>query len=153
MQHVNFKYVDDETIVIIFAELSRFDKSASECATSQDIMMYILKNIGEMHNQPEWLRCDSYTRIFEVCEIAGFTEDKLITYEKDMYDERRLKGQYAAYRKMGYEAGSAEGRAEGRATERSEIITHLHSKGISPEQISEMLDIGLEEVQTILAKK
>ena len=66
-----------------------------------------------------------------------------------MNDERRLKGQYAAYRKMGYEAGSA----EGRATERSEIITHLHSKGMSLEQISEMLDISLDEIQTILARK
>ena len=93
------------------------------------------------------------TIVIIFAELAGFSEEKRIKYDSDMNDERRLKGQYAAYRKMGYEAGSAEGRAEGRATERSEIITHLHSKGISPEQISEMLDIGLEEVQTILAKK
>ena len=66
-----------------------------------------------------------------------------------MNDERRLKGQYAAYRKMGYEAGSA----EGRATERNEIITRLHSKGMSLEQISEMLDVSLDEIQTILARK
>ena len=36
----------DETIVIIFAELSRFNKQASECSTPQDIMMYILKNLN-----------------------------------------------------------------------------------------------------------
>ena len=74
-----------------------------------------------------------------------------------MNDERRLKGQYAAYRKMGYEAGSAEGRAEGRADgraeERSEIVAQLHSKGLTPEQISQMLDTDLEEIQNILAKK
>ena len=78
-----------------------------------------------------------------------------------MNDERRLKGQYAAYRKMGYEAGNAEGRAvgraegmaEGRTEQRNEIITRLHSKGMSPEQISEMLDISLDEIQTILTKK
>ena len=78
-----------------------------------------------------------------------------------MNDERRLKGQYAAYRKMGYEAGSAEGRAEGRSEgmaegrteQRNEIITRLHSKGMSLEQISEMLDISLDEIQTILTKK
>ena len=86
-----------------------------------------------------------------------------------MNDERRLKGQYAAYRKMGYEAGNAEGRAvgraegraegmaegiaEGRTEQRNEIITRLHSKGMSLEQISEMLDISLDEIQTILTKK
>lgn len=139
----------DETIVIIFAELARFQKTAEECQTEQERMLFLLKNIGSMKIQPECFESQTYGRIFEACRLAGFSEEKRIKYDSDMNDERRLKGQYAAYRKMGYEAGSA----EGRATERSEIITHLHSKGISPEQISEMLDIGLEEVQAILAKK
>jgi lambda repressor-like predicted transcriptional regulator len=43
--------------------------------------------------------------------------------------------------------------AEGRTEQRNEIITRLHSKGMSLEQISEMLDISLDEIQTILTKK
>ena len=36
----------DETIVIIFAELVRFDKDESECTTDMDRMLFILKNMG-----------------------------------------------------------------------------------------------------------
>ena len=163
----------DETIVIIFAELARFDKAAEECLTEQERMLYLLKNIGSMKIQPECFETQTYGRIFEACRLAGFSEEKRIKYDSDMNDERRLKGQYAAYRKIGYAEGNAEGRAEGReegreegraeglaeglaegrSKERSEIIVQLHSKGMGPEQISEMLDIAQEEIQSILAKK
>ena len=38
----------DETIVIIFAELVRFDKAESECMTDMDRMLFILKNMGRL---------------------------------------------------------------------------------------------------------
>lgn len=140
----------DETIVIIFAELARFDKTAEECRTEQERMLFLLKNIGSMNMQPQSFEDQTYGRIFEACRLAGFSEEKRIKYDSDMNDERRLKGQYAAYRRMGYEAGNAEGRAEGRGEERRDIVTRLHSKGMSPEQISDTLDVGLDEVKLIL---
>lgn len=104
----------DETIVIIFAELARFNKKVSECTTPQDIMMYVLKNMWSMHDQPQWLKDKMYDRLFNACEIAGFTEEKLIAYESDMNDEKRLMGEYSAYRRIGMELGMKEGLKEGR---------------------------------------
>ena len=132
----------DETIVIIFAELSRFNKQASECSTPQDIMMYILKNIGKMPNQPEWLQKESYTRLFDACEIAGFTEDKLIKYESDMYDERRLEGERSAYRRLGQEEGRAEGQAE--------LIRNMMQSGMTVEEISAVVKISVHEIKKLI---
>lgn len=133
----------DETIVIIFAELSRFNKQASECSTPQDIMMYILKNIGKMPNQPEWLQKESYTRLFDACEIAGFTEDKLIKYESDMYDERRLEGERSAYRRLGQEEGRAEGQAE--------LIRNMIQSGMTVEEISAVVKISVHEIKKLIS--
>ena len=161
----------DETIVIIFAELARFNKQAYECSTPQDRMMYILKNMGNMHCQPEWLRRQGYDRIFAACEIAGFTEDKLITYEKDMYDEKRLKGEQAAYRRMGLEEGRkegleiglaegrakghAEGHAEGHAVGlfegKAEIVRQMYHNGLKKERIIELTGLPISEIDKMLA--
>lgn len=166
----------DETIVIIFAELARFKKSASECTTPQDVMMYVLRNIGFMQDQPLWLRGKEYDRLFEACEIAGFTENKLIEYERDMNDEKRRMGEQAAYRRMGMEQGlkegrelgrelglaegRAEGRAEGKAEGRAEglfegkaeIVRNMYYNGLKKEQIVEMTGIPIAEIDEMLAK-
>lgn len=76
-------------------------------------MLYVLKNMGNLMNQPSWLRNEIYTRIFDACEIGGFDEDKRINYDKDMNDERRQKGIYAAFKKKGFECGLKEGREIG----------------------------------------
>ena len=64
-----------ETIVIILAEMANFSKAAEDCVTEVDKMLYLLKNIGRMMDQPGWLQHEVYTRIFDACEIAGFDED------------------------------------------------------------------------------
>lgn len=134
----------DETIVIIFAELARFSKNKDECVDDVDRMLYVLKNMGDLDHQPDWLHNEVYSRIFDACEIAGFTEDKRTKYDKDMYDEKRLQGEYAAYQRMGLEAGLKEGRAE--------IIRSIHAKGISAAEIGRMLDMDVSEIERILSE-
>ena len=149
----------DETIVIIFAELARFNKQASECTTPQDIMMYILKNIGKMPDRPDWLQRESYTRLFDACEIAGFSEDKLIIYENDMYDERRFAGERAAYRRMGLEEGLKEGREKGLEEGReegifegkAEIVRNMYHNGMKKEHIIELTGLSISEIDSMLS--
>lgn len=162
----------DETIVIIFAELARFNKKISECTTSQDIMMYILKNIWSMYEQPAGLQGDMYDRLFNACEIAGFTEEKLLTYESDMNDEKRLMGEYSAYRRIGMELGLkeglkvgrekglaegrekglVEGRVEGIFEGKAEIIRQMYNNGMKKEHIEEITGVPVTEINKMLAK-
>ena len=129
----------DETIVIIFAELARFCKKETECITELDKMLYILKNIGRMTEQPLWLQNEIFSRIFKACEIAGFPEEKRIIYEKDMMDEGRLLGQYAAYRKIGKEEGRVEGKIE--------IACKMIAAGMPLSELSKFTDLSIEELQ------
>lgn len=152
-----------ETIVIIFAEMANFCKDSEDCVTEVDKMLYVLKNIGKMLDQPHWLQHEVYTRIFNACEIAGFTEDKRIKYEKEMYDERRLNSEMKTAKRLGFEEGVKEGREEGREEGRvagreegreevrAELIRTIHSKGISVMEIAQMLDMDPAKIELILA--
>ena len=166
----------DETIVIIFAELARFNKKVSECTTPQDIMMYVLKNMWSMHDQPQWLKDKMYDRLFNACEIAGFTEEKLLAYESDMNDEKRLMGEYSAYRRIGMELGMKEGlkeglkegrekglkegreeglkegREEGVFEGKAEIIRQMYYNGMKKEHIEEMTGLSILEIDKMLSK-
>ena len=140
----------DETIVIIFAELVRFDKDESECTTDMDRMLFILKNMGRLDRQPELLRREIYTKIFEACEIARFNEDKLIQFNKDMYDERRRNGELAAAIEEGMEKGLEKGLKKGRAEGKAEAVRKMLAAGLSMEQVCGIMGMTEEEVRKTL---
>ena len=131
-----------ETIVIIFAEMAHFDKRAEECVTETDRMLYVLKFIGRMMEQPAWLQNEVYTRIFSACEIAGFPEDKRIKYEQEMNDEKRLRSEYNTARRMGLEEGLEKGREEARL----ESARKLKQMGVATEIIAEATGLSIEEI-------
>ena len=139
-----------ETIVIIFAEMAHFDKKAEECVNETDRMLYVLKFIGRMMEQPAWLQNEVYTRIFSACEIAGFPEDKRIKYEQEMNDEKRLRSEYNTARRMGLEEGREkgreEGRKEGREEARVESARKLKQMGVAAEIIAEATGLSIEEI-------
>ena len=155
----------DETIIITFAELARFGKRCEDCRTDTDKMMYILKNMGNLRNRPLWLQREVYTKIFEACEIARFNEEKLIKYEKDMYDERRLYGELEAARDEGMEKGLTKGREEGRKEGREEGLVKgreegreegkldaarkMLAAGIDAKVIADALEIPVEDILSI----
>ncbi|MGM9767318.1 MAG: Rpn family recombination-promoting nuclease/putative transposase [Candidatus Cryptobacteroides sp.] len=56
--------VPDETINIIFVELSRFAKPLSGCANAVDKWCYALKHIGGMESKPEELANEEIDRLF-----------------------------------------------------------------------------------------
>lgn len=140
----------DETISIIFVEMARFTKEVRECTSEIDRMIYILKNMGRLHNQPPALQKEIYSLIFEACEIAMFDEAKRIQYDKDMYDERRHNGELKAAEKIGLEKGREEGRIEGREEGREEgkilAAKQMVAAGIDVKVIADALGIALENL-------
>ena len=79
----------DETIVIIFAELTRFHKTEDECITLEDKLLYLLKNSGRMERPPKWATEKPCKDLLDAFEIGDFSRTKREQYDKDMYDEKR----------------------------------------------------------------
>ena len=145
--------LQDETIIIIFAELNRFNKSEKECVTAQDKLMYLFKNISKLENDKTWDRDRFWQRFFKACEIAAFDEEKRTQYEQDMYDERRLYGQLtASYNNglaegrekglaEGIEKGREKGLVEGREAERLENAKKLVASGVDIDLVCSTLGV------------
>ena len=138
--------LQDETIIIIFAELARFSKTLEECGNDLERMLYVIKNMGNLKNQPDSLRHEIFSRIFRACEIAMFDEGKRIQYDRDMYDEKRRMGELKTAEMIGLEKGLEKGREEGR----EEIIRCMYASGISVEEICRIVNLSIDDVKRIL---
>ena len=135
----------DETIVIIFAELTRFHKTEDECVTEQDRLLYLLKNSGQMKMPPKWGTEKPCKSILEAFEIEDFSKEKRKQYNQDMYDEKRRNGELIAARNE----GRAEGHAEGRAEALAETARRMLASGISAVQISELTGLSIEDITAL----
>ena len=127
----------DETIFIIFAELTRFHKSEDECETLQDMLLYLLKNSGRMTRPPRWAGEKQCREILNAMEIKDFSKDKRKQYDKDMYDEKRRNGELAAARE------------DGMAQAQHEIVRKLKSLGVAIETIVEATGLDRETVEAM----
>ena len=142
-----------ETIIIIFAELTRFNKTLEECEDDLDKLCYILKHGGRLMDRPAVLKAEKYDRIFEACEIAAFSEEKRTQYENDMMEEREFNSKIKTAERKGKAEGRAEGKAEGKAEGRAEQAVEsaqvMLTKGIDVELIAECTGLTPEKVKSL----
>lgn len=138
--------LQDETIVLIFAELGRFHKTEADCTSDLDKMCYLLKHMGSFESQPPWLQQEVYTRIFDACEISGYDRDKLKRLQEDMYDERKRNSELKTAKRLGFEEGEAKGRIEGQEEATRDNVRRLLEAGIAIEAIVSALGLSEEVV-------
>ena len=139
----------DETIVIIFAELTRFHKTEDECVTLEDKLLYLLKNSGKMERPPKWADDKPCKDLLDAFAIGGFSKVKREQYDKDMYDEKRRNGELAAAREDGIAEGLAQGHAEGREEANMEVARKMLAAGILVEQIAQFTGLDKESIEKL----
>ena len=146
--------MQDETITIIFAEMVRFNKSTEECTTAQEKLLYLIKNIGKLNDDPNWDSDAFWQRFVGACEIAGFNENKRIEYEMAINDERQKIGQFQAHWELGHDEGLKEGReeglqegvAKGRDEERINIARNCKEMGMDAASIAKVTGLSETEI-------
>lgn len=142
--------LQDETITIIFAEMVRFNKSAEECTTAQEKLLYLIKNIGKLNDDPNWDSDAFWQRFVGACEIAGFNENKRIEYEMAINDERQKIGQFQAHWELGHDEGLKEGLqegvAKGRDEERINIARNCKEMGMDAASIAKVTGLSETEI-------
>ena len=104
--------------------------------------------------------------LFRQAELAKMTEEQRISFEisvmsrNDMLnsfretleaakEEVKAKG-LAEGRAEGRAEGHAEGRAEGRAEGINSVIKQMHTKGMSIQQIADIVEMPVDEIQAIV---
>ena len=107
--------VADQTISVIFVEMTLFTKTLEECVTEFDRLFYIFKNSDGFQRIPEWIEEAGgiSRRLAEACEVAAFDKEKKLKYEIDKMNEWDILAQREFAERKGFEAGYADGEAKG----------------------------------------
>ena len=130
--------VADQTISVIFVEMTLFTKTLEECVTEFDRLFYIFKNSGGFQRIPEWIEEAGgiSRRLAEACEVAAFDKEKKLKYEIDKMNEWDIQAQkeYAVRKGLeeglqkGLQKGLREGREEGLEQGREETRLSIARK-------------------------
>ena len=141
------------------AELERFNKSAAECRDDRDALFWLFRHSGVMEALPEELSHSSLAEgVTDACELAGFSADKRILYEKDMITELDLALQYDYALDKGRAEGEAKGKAEGlaegeaigEAREKSAIARRMLEDGVPTETVAKYSGLKEEDVLKLM---
>ena len=126
--------VADQTISVIFVEMTLFTKTLEECVTEFDRLFYIFRNSEGFQRVPEWIEEAGgiSRRLAEACEVAAFDKEKKLKYEIDKMNEWDIQAQKEYAVRKGLEEGLQKGLREGR---------------------EEGLEQGREETRLSIAKK
>ena len=108
--------VADQTISVIFVEMTLFTKTLEECVTEFDRLFYIFRNSGGFQRIPEWIEEAGgiSRRLAEACEVAAFDKVKRLKYEIDKMNEWDIQAQKEYAVRKGLEEGLQKGLREGR---------------------------------------
>ena len=130
--------VADQTISVIFVEITLFTKTLEECVTEFDRLFYIFKNSDGFQRIPEWIEETGgiSRRLAEACEVAAFDKEKKLKYEIDKMNEWDIQAQkeYAVRKGLeeglqkGLQKGLREGREEGLEQGREETRLSIARK-------------------------
>ena len=133
--------------MINFVELDRFTKGLEESVGTVEKWCYALKHMWKLHDLPDGLRQTVFERLFEACEIARFSPDKRLIYEKEMITERDYRNILETAREDGFAEGEAKGKAEGLADGEARGLVKGKAEGRAEEKVSiarAMLASGME---------
>ena len=107
--------VANQTISVIFVEMTLFTKTLEECVTESDRLFYIFRNSGGFQKIPEWIEEAGgiSRRLAEACEVAAFDKEKKLKYEIDKMNEWDIQAQKEYAVRKGLEEGLQKGLQKG----------------------------------------
>ena len=122
--------VADQTISVIFVEMTLFTKTLEECVTEFDRLFYIFKNSEGFQRIPEWIEEAGgiSRRLAEACEVAAFDKEKKLKYEIDKMNEWDIQAQKEYAVRKGLEEGRQEGLQKGLQKGREETRLSIARK-------------------------
>ena len=138
------KTVFYDKLTFINLEMPKFNKAVELLETRFEKWMYVLKNLPRLQNLPPQLQERIFQKIFQVAEIAKMDRKEMAEYEESLKNYRDMFSLIDTAKKDGEE--------KGRAEKEIEIVIKSDEEGLSPEIISKITGLSIEEINRILNK-
>ena len=152
IRHFSIREDEDEnalftdSIHYITVELPKFQKSISSLSSSQDFILYLIKNIGEMKHVPKDFLGKGFDKILETCMFANMKQEEQMNYVRRLMADMDREGQLGYAHHQGLEEGEAKGRAEGEAAKALEIAAAMKARGYTIQEIAEITGLTPDQI-------
>lgn len=137
----------------IFLELPNCKKALSPDASLLDNFCYSLHNLQFLPERPFELRQEIFELLFECADIAKFTPEERIKYDKDMTTDRDRRNQLKKATEQGLEQGLEQGFENGRRQALLKSIPALLNAGMDKDTIASILELSDQEREELLQEK
>ncbi len=105
-----------DKLKFIYLELPKFTKSLDQLETHFDKWLFLLKHLAELSDRPQPLQEEIFEQLFEVAEIANFSQIEQESYQNSLKYYRDLNNVVDTSRQEGKQEGLEEGAVRERAT-------------------------------------
>ena len=148
-----------DKLAFIYIELPKFQKTLEQLSSQEDKWIYLFRHLPELGDQPQPLVEPIFNTLFEVAEIARFSDDEQDTYQATLKAYRDFQNvvntaiQEAEEKaeKKGRTQGIEEGLEVGAGRERSLILRQLTRRvGSLPADLQSILQqISLDGLELL----
>lgn len=121
-----------------FIELPKFNKELHELKTLTEKWVYFIKNAESLEVVPDNINDEGLKSAYEEANVQTWTQEELDAYE------------YAFMREEDDRARLDKAKEDGKEENKINTILKLHNKKKSVEEISDLLDVSIEEVLHVI---
>ena len=129
-----------DKLTFIYLEIPKFKKELKDIDNRFEKWLYIIRNLNKLERIPDELREGIFERLFEIAEIAKFSQKEANEYEDSLKSYRDLKNSIDTARE------------ETLQNRNKEIIMNSITLGSSLDQISKITNLPLSEIKRIKDK-
>lgn len=147
----SIRNVRDNAIVLskninyITVELPKLTKTIAEAKEAGELVLYTIKNMGEMSEMPQEYVGSGLEKMFRLSNFANMTEAEQYEYLARFMYERDAKSSRRYAREVGFSEGKAEGIAEGKADDARKML----ADGLDIAKISQYTGLSPEQIQAL----
>ena len=158
-----------DKLAFFYVELPNFEKGVEELDTQFDKWIYVLKHLAGLKDRPKALQERVFRKLFKAAEVANFSPQERKAYDESMKQYNDLGNMKVAYHQAGVleerergekkleqerQRGDLRVEEERRKLEEKlrESALSMEAGGLSLEQISNFLNIPIDEVKRLLGR-
>jgi predicted transposase/invertase (TIGR01784 family) len=141
-RNITFKDQDNkpfyDKLQLTYLQMPAFNKTEEELDGHFDKWAYFLKNLESFEDIPAILNEPIFTQAFQTAKVANFTSQERTDYEKSRLSYIGMKQVTITAEEDGVQKG------------KEETVLKPYKKGKTAQEISDFLDISIEEVELII---
>ncbi|XCN72892.1 MAG: PD-(D/E)XK nuclease family transposase [Candidatus Electrothrix aestuarii] len=134
-----------EKLTFIYLEMPKFTKGLDELETRLDKWLYVIANLHRLDSIPEELQDKIFGQLFEAAEIALFTKEELLAYEKGLNYSRNMR--------RSLDTEFAEGWDKGLQNQQIDVALEMLGEGEALDKIASFSGLELAVVKALEHKK